>query len=134
VGRDYVVTYYQNKDVGKAKAVVSGIGGYSGKKTLKFKVVPRKVMINRLTTYRQSIYLTWSKRWEGSGYEVEYGLYSGSGNFKKTKKVPGFTMTGTRLLKLERNKRYYVRVRAYKKKSTEMYYSEWSKIKTFKLK
>ena len=128
-GRDYVASYYQNKDVGKAKVMVSGIGEYTGKKTIAFKILPRKVLINKLKTSKQSIYLTWSKRPEGSGYEVEYGLKSG--NFGKTKKVPGKTKTSTKILKLERNKWYYVRVRCYKKKSTEMYYSEWSKYKYF---
>ncbi len=43
VGTDYTLKYSNNKNVGTAKVVVTGKGGYSGTKTIKFKIVGKPI-------------------------------------------------------------------------------------------
>lgn len=42
-GTDYTVSYKNNKELGKATAVVTGKGNYTGRKTLHFNVVKKKI-------------------------------------------------------------------------------------------
>lgn len=65
----------------------------------------------------------WAKASGVSGYQIQVSKYS---NFKslslnKTQKSSKYIKT------LSRNKKYYVRVRSYKKVGTTTYYSSWSK-------
>ncbi|MDD3414036.1 MAG: InlB B-repeat-containing protein [Lachnospiraceae bacterium] len=39
IDKDYKVTYSNNKKVGTGKAVIQGIGNYTGKRTVKFKII-----------------------------------------------------------------------------------------------
>lgn len=63
------------------------------------------------------------------GYQVQYGT---NGNFKKAKKK-STSRTSLTIKKLTKNKKYYVRVRAYIKSGGKYYYGAWSSKKSIKI-
>ena len=66
------------------------------------------------------------------GYEIQYSLKK---NFKsaKTNKL-GAKKTSLTVKRLKAGKKYYVRMRTYKTINGVKRYSEWSKVKTVKVK
>ena len=73
--------------------------------------------------------IKWYKVASANGYQIQYSTKK---NFvrKKTKVVYGSKLK----LKLKSNKKYYVRVRAYRKASGNKVYGKWSKVKKIKVK
>ena len=67
---------------------------------------------------------------DGSRYEVQYGTKS---NFKGAKTVKKGSNSVT-ISKLKKGKKYYIRVRIYKKIGNKTYYGKWSSKKTIKVK
>lgn len=75
----------------------------------------------------KSLKLTWKKVSGASGYEIQYSLKK---NFKKPKKITiKKASTKSKTIKgLKKKKKYYVRIRAYKKSGKKKIYSKWTKI------
>lgn len=75
-------------------------------------------------TKREWVTLTWKKMEDVDGYEVEY---STSKKFigKKTTRVRA-TRNSKKLIRKEKNKNYYARVRAYKIVKKKRVYTDWS--------
>lgn len=72
--------------------------------------------------------VTWKKNNSVTGYQISY---STSSNFKKAKivTIKNKNTTKTVLKKLNKKKKYYVRIRTYKTVGGKKYYSVWSKKK-----
>ncbi len=96
--------------------------------------------IKSLKKAKKSFKVKWTKKSSVSGYEIKY---STSKKFKKkassTTKVKGANKSSKKIKKLKgkklkSNKRYYVKVRAYKVVNGKTYYSKWSKVKSVKTK
>ena len=132
-GKDYTVSYKNNRKVGTATVVITGKGAYSGKLTATFKIVPRGVKLSSLTPGKKEMTVKWAKGSGITGYEIEYSLKK---NFKdaKTVTIKKAATTKTILKKLQAKKTYYVRIRAYKTVNGKKYYSAWSAIKNKKTK
>lgn len=80
--------------------------------------------------------LSWKKQAKGGikGYEIQY---STDKNFKKDVKsvTVGKTKTTTKTIKkLKSGKKYFFRIRTFKKSGSDRIYSEWSKTKNIKVK
>ncbi len=133
VGKDYTVTYKNNKKIGKATVTITGKGSYTGKKTVKFDIIPKAVKLSSLTAGKKELTVKWSKGSNITGYEIEY---STSKKFKnsKTVTVSKAATTKTVLKKLSAKKTYYVRIRTYKTVNGKKYYSAWSSAKSKKTK
>ena len=88
----------------------------------------RKVSEN---DYRK--FITWAKDNTVTGYEVQYSLKK---NFKgaKTAKITKAGTTKKIIKKLKSGKKYFVKVRSYKKAGKVMLYGAWSKAKNAKVK
>ena len=77
--------------------------------------------------------LTWKKqKQETTGYQIKY-----STNKKFTTKIKTINITKNKVIsksinKLKGNKKYYVKVRTYKKINGKKIYSTWSKVKNIK--
>ena len=122
------------KNIGVYKITVTLRNGYSGKKTVYFKIIPKKLKVKILKAGKKAIYLKWSKASKVcEGYQVEYSTNKKFKNSKKTVKVSK-KKTSVTIKKLKSKKVYYVRVRAYKKVKGKMYCSLWSKTKKIKVK
>ena len=127
---DYTVQYSNNKNVGLAKVKITGTGKYTGTVTKTFNIVPEGTYISSLTASSKAFTAKWKKQvTQTTGYQIQY---STSSKFTSAKKVT-IKQTDTRLQKVSKlssGKKYYVRVRTYKKVSGKYYYSAWSRAKT----
>jgi hypothetical protein len=74
----------------------------------------------------------WKKNSKASGYELQYSTSSSFSNAKKVTVSSGSTVSKT-ISGLTKNKKYYVRVRSYKKSGNTKYYSAWSGSKNVKI-
>ena len=82
--------------------------------------------VNKLTNEKgNKMKVTWGKNTKAAGYQIQYSVKS---NFAKAKvvKVTGARKTSATIAKLAK-KKYYVRVRSFKKVGKTTYYSAWSK-------
>ena len=96
-------------------------------------VVPKKAVISKLTSPKaRQIRVTWKRDPQASGYQIQYAK---NAKFKKGKKTITIAKNSTvskKISKLTKNKKYYVRVRAYKKIDGKKRYGSWSKTKKIK--
>lgn len=131
-GTDYTVTYSNNKKIGAAKAVVTGIGQYTGTVTISFKIVPKAISLKSVKskTTKAAVVKFTAGKGSLSGYQV---VYSTSSSFKNSKKITTKKTTAT-LKSLKSGKKYYVKVRGYKKVSGKIYYGAYSKTMKVKVK
>lgn len=135
-GTHYKVAYENNVEIGRAKVIVTGVGNYHGKITISFRIIPKEPTLVGVTNAKgKKLNIIWSKIDYVDGYEIQYALDS---NFKNAKKkVAKKAKTVKKTIKgLKKGKKYYVRIRTYKKeKKTKLdYYSKWSKTKTVTIK
>lgn len=117
----------------KVRAILSGepSGKYSS--VLTVKVVPGKTTLS-LKAGKKQLTASWKSVSGVTGYEVQY---STSKKFtKKTTKTLTLKSKSkkTTIKKLSKGKKYYVRVRAYKKIGNKIYYGSYSTAKSVKVK
>ena len=88
--------------------------------------------ITKLTTTKGKATVKWSNVSGESGYQVYYSTKKDSG-YKKVKSYKVNTTKGSKS-KLKSGKKYYFKVRAYKKTASGTVYSAWSAVKSVKVK
>ena len=120
--------------VGKATITVTATSG--GAKTTK-KVT---ITVNPKGTTFRAVYngkgrklkAYWNRNSQVDGYQLQYGTNK---NFTGCKTVPlkSNQYTGSVRTGLKKNATYYVRICTYKRVSGKTYYSDWSKVKSFKV-
>lgn len=114
---DYTLTYLNNKNVGTATIVITGIGNYAGEVTKEFAIVKptvKKVKGVKVTSKKaKTLTVKWRKTKGVKGYVIQYSLKK---NFKgkKTVYVKKQKTVQKLIKKLKSGKKYYVRVAAYK--------------------
>ena len=128
-GIDYVVSYRNNKNVGKATVVITGKGLYAGTITRTFVINPAKQSIQKLTAKSKGFYIDYAAKGHATGYEIQYATNSSFSGAKKTVITSNKTDKVT-VSKLSGNKKYYVRVRTYTTVNGIKYYGAWSAVKT----
>ncbi len=118
------------------KATITGTATSGGAKTT------QKVTITvnpKGTTFRavyngkgRKLKAYWNRNSQVDGYQLQYGT---SKNFTgcKTVTLNSNKCTGSVRTGLKKNATYYVRIRTYKRVSGKTYYSDWSKVKSFKV-
>lgn len=122
-GKDYNVTYKNNKNPGQASVVVTGMGNYKNSKTLTFIIVPGKLTSLKLSKGSGKVLaFTWKKQTGVSGYEVS--LYKG----KSKVKTAVTTKNKYQFSKLKQNTQYTFRIRAYKTINGSKRYGSLSKL------
>ena len=132
-GLDYTLSYKNNKAVGKATVTVTGKSNYKGSVSKTFTIKPKKPAGFTLSSPKTRTMKITLKETEGiSGYEIKY---STSKKFTaKTSNVISTKKTTKSLTGLQKGKTYYVKVRTYKTSDGKIYYSEYSAVKSIKLK
>ncbi len=136
VSSKYYTVKYANgrKNVGKYSVKVTFKDKYSGSKTLYFTIIPKGTSITKVVPKKDKVLVKWKKQTKQvTGYQIQY---STSKNFKnkKTITIKKNKTTSKTIKGLKTNKRYYIRIRTYKTVNGKKYYSNWSKIKSVKLK
>ena len=105
--------------------------------TLSYRPTFSNTAVTKVTAAKKALKLTWKKASGSSGYQIQYSLYK---NMKgaKTVTVSNAGTTSRTIKSLKSGKRYYVRVRSYKKVKvggkTKTYYGKWSGVKNAKVK
>ena len=131
--RDYTVKYANNKAVGNATVMITGIGKYGESVKKTFKINPKSVALSAVTPGTKQLTVTWKKGAGITGYEIQYSLKKTFASAKKVTITKAATVK-TVIKKLQPKKTYYVRIRTYKTVKKVTYYSKWSAKKTVKTK
>ncbi|MCD7741564.1 MAG: glycoside hydrolase family 5 protein [Ruminococcus sp.] len=113
-GTDYKLTYSSNTKIGTAKVKVTGLGSYSGSKTLTFKIIPKKVTGFTATSTQTTVTLSWDKVANCTGYRI-YRYNSSTKKWVKVKTIKSKTTTTWTDKCLLGSKTYKYRIKAYKK-------------------
>ena len=131
---NYSVSYGKGrKNVGKYTVKVTLKNDYAGSKTVSFKINPKGTSVKHLKKGVRAFKPTWKKQTKQiSGYQVQYSTKK---SFKSAKiKNVSPKKKSTWVIKQKKHKKYYVRVRTYKKVGKTKYYSSWSSAKSVKTK
>lgn len=133
-GRDYSVTYSNNINIGTAKALIKGQGNYTGSLGGTYEIVPKGTKITSLSKRSRGFKVKWKRKKSNTdGYQVQYSLnkqFQGA----KTATIKKNKTTSKTVSKLKKKKKYFVRVRTFKKVNGTKYYSAWSGVKRVKTK
>lgn len=128
-GKDYTVSYINNKKVGTATVIVNGIGQYTGSVSKTFTINPAKQNIQKLETRYGGFFVDWAQKGSATGYEIQYATNSKFSGAKKVTVTNNKTDKKT-ISKLSGKKKYYVRVRSYTTVKGKKYYGAWSSTKS----
>ena len=128
----YTVSYKNNTAVGTAMITIQGKGNYkkySGKTT--FRINLQKTTLSSAKSSRKGqLQATWKKTAGNAGYQIQYATNAKfSGAKTKNTKATRYTFQG-----LKSKRKYYVRVRTYKKVGSNYWYSKWSNVRNVKIK
>ena len=134
---NYTITYSNNdsKNVGEYNITITFNGNYTGTKTLNYTINPKGTSLKKLTAGKKQFKMTWNKqKTQTTGYEIQYSTNKKFKKGNKTVKIKKNKTTSKTVKKLKAKKKYYVRIRTYKKVNGKTYYSGWSKVKNIKTK
>lgn len=125
-GRDYKITYSNNKNCGIVTMKIIGIGNYQGTITKTFKIAPKKASLKKIKSGKKTATLYIRKNGGGvTGYQIRYSYKK---NFKSSKyKIS--KKTTYKIKGLKRKKQVYVKIRAYKHVRNMNIYGSWSNYK-----
>lgn len=131
----------------KKRAVICGTGkteitvtaSLKGKKTTVLKIPVSITPIRQSAPALKSsksrqMTVSWKKDTRATGYQIMYSTDKKFRKNVKTVNIKKYKTTRCTVKKLARNKRYYVRVRSYKKVSGGKLYGSWSSTKNVKIK
>ena len=129
--KDYTVTYQKGRKApGEYKVTVKFKGRYSGKVTLYFEIKLAKVSGLTATAGKAAVTLKWDDVRGADGYQIYYST-SKDGKYKK------LSSTSQESLKksgLKSGKKYYFKVRAYRKTDEGTVFGSFSAVKSAKIK
>ena len=129
--RDYTVTYEKGrKEPGKYSVTVKFKGKYSGKVTLSFEIKLAKTQKLTATADKGAVKLKWNAVVGAEGYQVYYSTKE-NGSYKK---LTGTVKTSLKKTGLVSGRKYYFKVRAYKKTDEGTVYGAFSQVKSVKIK
>ena len=130
----YSVAYKNNKNVGYGTVTVKGKGRYakySGAAT--FKVNLKKVSLSSVKARKKKMVVYWKKTGGNQGYQVQYSTSKRFSSNIKTVRLSAGKKSVT-IKNIPAKKRYYVRIRSYKKVGNKIWYTGWSKAKNIRTK
>ena len=134
-GTDYTLSYKNNKKTGKATVVIQGKGNYTGTKTAYFNIVPKKAAIKKVTSPgKKKIKVTIKKDTQADGYQIQCALNKSFKKGKKTVTLKKKTIINKTIGKCKSGKKYFVRVRSFKKIDGKKVYGAYSKAKPVNVK
>ena len=127
-GKDYTVSYINNKKVGTATVIVNGIVQYTGSISKTFTINPASQNIQKLETRYGGFFVDWAQKGSATGYEIQYATNYDFTN-AETKRLTANKPDTVTISGLYRGHNYFVRVRSYTIVKGSTYYGEWSPIK-----
>lgn len=131
--KDYTLSYKNNVKSGVATLTIKGKGNYTGTIKKTFVIRPKTMSVNKLTsTAKRKAVVKWKKTSGVNGYQIIYSIGKKFSS-KKTVSVSSSRSSYT-ITKLKSRKTYYVKIRSYKVIKGKRYYSNYSKVKTVRVK
>ena len=98
-----------------------------------YTIVPKSTTIKSITSSNRKATVKWAKKTtQVTGYQVRYSKSKTFSSYK-TKTIKKNTITSTTIKKLTKGKTYYFKVRTYKTVKGTKYYSDWSQVKSKKI-
>lgn len=139
-GKDYSVTFSNNKKKGKANILITGMGNFTGSRSAQFTIKLGAPSVKEYSDYSK-IKFKWGRIKDASGYEI-YRSTSATGKYKKVKVNKSGKKTTYSDSKAKFGKTYYYKVRTYQnvkvkvkgKTKKKKEYSPWSAVVTAKKK
>lgn len=131
---EYTVTYNKSiTGVGDYKIIIKFKNGYKGTLTQNLRVIPMYPDVISVKAGKKKMDLKWRYyNKEADGCQIQY---SQDKNLKKNvKTIKTKKITSKKITKLKAKKKYYVRMRTYKKVKGKTYVSSWTKVKAVKIK
>ena len=107
-------------------------GPYSD--VLKTTTATDKTKISKVNGAKKKITVKWKKISKATGYQVQVATDKKFKKNKKTVTISKNKTLSTTIKKLKSKKKYYVRVRTYRKVGGKKVYSKWSSVKNIKTK
>ncbi len=133
-GKDYIKILRNHRKVGWATVQITGKNNYTGTIKKKFTIYPRTASIKKITTKDSTATISWTKRTECTGYQVEYAQDKKFVVDKKKKIIKNNKATNVMVKKLIPGVRYYFRVRSYTVVDGKKIYGNYSAVRTVKIK
>lgn len=127
-GTDYLLTYANNINIGKATVTVTGINDYSGTKTLTFKILPKPVagLKKKSTKLAKKVEFTWSKRSYYTGYRIYKKSTQNGTTYSAVTTIKNKATTSYVSGTLKANRTYFYAVRAYTLVNGTKYFSDYT--------
>ncbi|MCH5315100.1 MAG: hypothetical protein J1E81_04230 [Eubacterium sp.] len=126
-GRGYDNKYYVRVRAYKKVNGVITYGDWSTAKNVTTPAMPKKVTIKALIAASKAFTVEWNKVTGATGYQIQYAANS---NFKDATTVNATAdATSKKITNKAAKKKYYVRVRAFKKVNGTYVYGSWSTVK-----
>ena len=129
----YTVSYQSGrKDIGKYKVTIKFLDVYNNLDSITktFNINPKNTSSLKLTSLSKGFKAKWKRQTiKTTGYQLQYSKSKKFSNSKSTL-IKGNKTTTKTIKNLKSHKKYYVRIRTYKKIKGVKYYSTWSKTKT----
>ena len=98
-------------------------------------VKPKKATLSSVkSSSKAKATVAWKRDSKANGYQIQYSTSSSFKNGNKTKVITKNSTLKTTLSKLQKGKKYYVRIRSYKTIDGQKVYGAWSTKKTVKIK
>lgn len=134
-GRDYTVSYKNNKRLGSATAVIKGIGDYGGTVSKSYKIKAQRVTFKKASVKKAGqvkyLRLKWKKNAsKPKRYVIRISNYSDMFRSKTITVKGNKGQANIGVSKSRYNHRMYVQIRAVYKCKGKTYKSAWSKAKS----
>lgn len=123
LGKDYTLTYTNNKSVGTAKVTITGKGNYTSAVSKSFEIKPKKCSLSQVKQENNKIQLSWGKNASAGGYQVY--IKQDKDEYKNLvtlndMEILDYTVEGAT------EGIYYFKIRAFKKVKGKIYYGAFS--------
>ncbi len=120
-GKDYTVSISGNRKIGRAMITAVGKGNYSGTLKTYFLIKPSKPSVESIRRHKKDLIVHYRKVPGGCSYQVAWRK-SGTRHWKKVIRHS----TAAVIHSGQSEKRYEVKVRAFKRAAYGTYYGKWS--------
>jgi hypothetical protein len=137
-GTDYTVKWSnaKSKNVGSYIVTITGKGKYSGTAKATYEIRPKGTTLKKPMAAGRAVTVKWKKQSAKmakariTGYQIQLATDRNFTKNKRTKTVKGYRNTSKKVTNLKAKKKYYIRIRTYKKTGKKTYWSKWSKLQT----
>ena len=120
-------------DSGSSQSSVTGNESYQSQKKPSVSKPGKVSGVKAKNKKKKKMAVSWKRKTGVSGYQIQYAQNKKFTKKKKTKNVAKYKSSAT-IKGLKKGKKYYVRVRAYKKGGGKKAYGKWSNVKKVKIK